>query len=41
MTGGGLGLRVSVREGGEAHLFAAIRKFRAGREVCFEGSYGY
>ncbi len=34
-------LRVSVQESDDAHLLAAVRKFRAGREVFFEGSYGY
>ena len=36
-----LRLHVSLPEGGDASLFVAMRKRRGGREVTFEGSYGY
>lgn len=36
-----LRLHVEVRGGDDAHLFAGVRKFREGREITFEGSYGF
>jgi putative CocE/NonD family hydrolase len=36
-----LRLQIELVEGSDAHLFAAVRKFRSGRQVCFEGSYGF
>jgi len=36
-----LGLRIALERGGDAHLFAAVEKWRGGRVVPFEGSYGY
>jgi uncharacterized protein len=34
-------LYVEIPGGGDAHLFAGLRKFHAGREVTFEGSFGF
>jgi predicted acyl esterase len=36
-----LRLAVETVGGRDVHLFAALRKFRAGREVTFEGSFGF
>lgn len=36
-----LRLRIALERGGDAHLFAAVEKWRSGRVVPFEGSYGY
>lgn len=36
-----LRLHVELVGGADAHLFVAVRKFRGGRQVCFEGSYGF
>lgn len=34
-------LQVSIDTGDDLSVFAAVRKFRGGREVTFEGSYGF
>jgi hypothetical protein len=36
-----LHLSVEARGANDAHLFVAVRKFAEGREVGFEGSYGF
>ncbi|HEX6338810.1 MAG TPA: CocE/NonD family hydrolase [Jiangellaceae bacterium] len=36
-----LRLSVEVEGGGDAHLFAGVRKLRRGRPVAFEGAYGF
>jgi len=36
-----LRLHVELPYGGDVSVFAAVRKFRDGREVTFEGSYGF
>lgn len=36
-----LRLWVELPDGGDASVFAIVRKFRDGREVTFEGSYGF
>lgn len=36
-----LRLWVSLEDTDDAHLFVGLRKFRAGRECVFEGSYGF
>jgi uncharacterized protein len=36
-----LRLHVEARGADDLHLFAAVRKLREGREIGFEGSYGY
>jgi hypothetical protein len=36
-----LRLHVEVRDAAELLLFAGVRKLRAGREMTFEGSYGF
>jgi predicted acyl esterase len=36
-----LRLHVELQGGGDASLFVGVRKFRDGREVTFEGSYGF
>jgi len=36
-----LEVHVAVEGSDDAHLIAAVRKFRGGREVTFEGSYGF
>jgi predicted acyl esterase len=34
-------LHVEIPAGGDTHLFAGIRKIHAGKEVTFEGSFGF
>jgi uncharacterized protein len=34
-------LHVEIPGGGDAHLFAGLRKFHAGKELTFEGSFGF
>ncbi|MGW6376176.1 CocE/NonD family hydrolase [Rhodococcus sp. NPDC055112] len=36
-----LHLHVSLADAEDLNLFAVLRKFRNGREICFEGSYGF
>jgi len=36
-----LRLYLELPDGGDAAIFAGVRKFRAGREVTFEGSFGF
>ncbi|MGA2600005.1 MAG: CocE/NonD family hydrolase C-terminal non-catalytic domain-containing protein, partial [Bryobacteraceae bacterium] len=36
-----LRLHVELVGGVDAHLFVAVRKFRGGRHVCFQGSFGF
>lgn len=36
-----LRLHVEARDAADVHLFVGVRKFREGREVVFEGSYGF
>lgn len=38
---GALRLWISLEGTDDAHLFVGLRKFRAGRECLFEGSYGF
>src|SRR5205085_421526 len=34
-------LQVEARHASDLHLFAGVRKLRAGRHAVFEGSYGF
>ncbi|MFE3194402.1 CocE/NonD family hydrolase [Nocardia sp. NPDC059240] len=36
-----LRLRLELADAEDLNLFAVLRKFRDGREICFEGSYGF